>query len=91
MSRLERQASSGLRRSGTVPVAGYRPGVFGQVLEVDRRMKGSTEEGLPGVPSVGIRQRRIGRNHRVPHEALVRLERGAGKARSLRSEGAGRG
>ena len=36
LSRLERQASSGLRRSGTVPVVGYRPGDFGQVLEVDR-------------------------------------------------------
>jgi hypothetical protein len=54
-------------------------------------MKGSTEEGVSGVSSVGIRQRRIGRNHRAPHGALVRLERSAGKARSLRSEGAGRG
>jgi hypothetical protein len=54
-------------------------------------MKGSTEEGLPGVPSVGIWQRHIGWNHRVPHEAWVMLERSAGKARSLRSEGAGRG
>lgn len=50
-------------------------------------MTGSTEEGLSGVPSVGIRQRRIGRNCRVPHGALVRLERSAGKVHSLRSEG----
>jgi len=54
-------------------------------------MKGSTDKGLPVVPRAGIRQRRIGRNHRVPHGALVRLERSAGKARSLRSEGAERG
>jgi hypothetical protein len=86
LSRLERQASSGLRRSGTVPVVGCRPGARG-----GSSRKGSTEEGLPGVPGVGIRQRHIGWNHRLPHEALVMLEGSAGKARSLLSAGAGRG
>jgi hypothetical protein len=48
MSRLERQASSGLISSGTVPVAGHRRGDFGQVLEGDRLGRVQLKKDYPG-------------------------------------------
>jgi hypothetical protein len=54
-------------------------------------MTGSTDEGLPGGPRAGIRQRCIGRSHRVPHGALVRLERSAAKVARCVLRGLGEG